>query len=47
VDYCGVGVLADKVELIEKQKSLLEKSLKDMEDNFNSLMQRAFRGDIV
>lgn len=37
---------AEKVQAIEKQKELLEKSLKLMEDNYNSLMQRAFKGEL-
>ena len=37
---------AEKVQAIEKQKELLEESLKLMEDNFNSLMQRAFKGEL-
>ena len=37
---------ARKVEKIEHQKQLLEKSLSLMEDNFNSLMQKAFRGEL-
>lgn len=35
-----------KVVLIEKQKSLLEQSLKLLEDNYNNLMQRAFKGEL-
>jgi type I restriction enzyme, S subunit len=31
---------------IEKQKELLQKSLMDLETNFNSLMQRAFKGEL-
>ena len=37
---------AKKVQAIEKQKELLEKSLKLMEDNYSSLMQRAFKGEL-
>ena len=37
---------AEKVELIEKQKGLLKNSLQLMEDNYNSLMQRAFKGEL-
>lgn len=37
---------AKKVQLIESQKQLMEKSLKLMEDNYNSLMQRAFKGEL-
>ncbi len=37
---------ASKVEAIEKKKALLESSLKLLEDNYNSLMQRAFKGEL-
>ncbi|MGO3751658.1 MAG: restriction endonuclease subunit S [Peptoniphilaceae bacterium] len=37
---------ADKVEQIESQKQLLEESLKLLEDNYDSLMQRAFKGEL-
>jgi type I restriction enzyme S subunit len=37
---------AQIVEKTEQQKQHLEKSLAEMENNFNSLMQRAFRGEI-
>ncbi|WP_051531466.1 restriction endonuclease subunit S [Clostridiisalibacter paucivorans] len=37
---------AEKVQTIEKQKALLEESLKLMEDNYKSLMQRAFKGEL-
>lgn len=37
---------AERVQAIEKQKELLEESLKLMEDNYNSLMQRAFKGEL-
>ncbi len=37
---------AAQVEKIEQQKKLLEKSLKELENNFNSLMQRAFKGEL-
>lgn len=37
---------AEKVEKIEHQKQLLEKSLSLMEDNSNSLMQKAFKGEL-
>jgi type I restriction enzyme, S subunit len=37
---------AQIVEKTEKQKELLEKSLVEMDNNFNSLMQRAFQGDL-
>ncbi|WP_338507346.1 restriction endonuclease subunit S [Turicibacter sp. KK003] len=38
---------AEMVENIEKQKELLNKSLAELETNFHSLMQRAFRGELV
>jgi len=34
------------VEKTEQQKELLQKSLTEMENNFNSLMHRAFKGDL-
>ncbi len=37
---------AARVEKIEQQKNLLEQSLKELENNFNSLMQRAFKGEL-
>lgn len=37
---------AQKVEQIESQKQLLQDSLKLLEDNYNSLMQRAFKGEL-
>lgn len=37
---------AEKVQAIEKQKELMERSLELMEDNYNSLMQRAFKGKL-
>ena len=37
---------AVKVKLIEEQKELMQKSLYEMENNFNSLMQRAFKGEL-
>ena len=37
---------AEKVELIERQKSLLQQSLNLLEDNYNNLMQRAFKGEL-
>lgn len=38
---------ADKVQKIEYQKQLLQQSLTLLEDNFNSLMQRAFKGELL
>ena len=37
---------ADFVKVIDKLKVEVEKSLKEMENNFNSLMQRAFKGEM-
>ncbi|MDD2541054.1 MAG: restriction endonuclease subunit S [Desulfuromonadaceae bacterium] len=34
------------VEKTEQQKTLMQQSLTEMENNFNSLMQRAFRGEL-
>lgn len=34
------------VKNVEKQKELLQKSLTELENNFNSLMQRAFSGEL-
>jgi len=37
---------AEIVKNIEKQKALLKTSLKELETNFDSLMQRAFKGEL-
>lgn len=37
---------ADFVEQIDKLKFEMESSLKELEDNFNALMQRAFKGEL-
>ena len=37
---------ADFVKQTDKLKFEMEKSLKELEDNFNSLMQRAFKGEL-
>ncbi|WP_283700991.1 restriction endonuclease subunit S [Clostridium perfringens] len=37
---------ADFVNNIDKLKFEMEKSLKELEDNFNSLMQKAFKGEL-
>ncbi len=37
---------AQKVQKIEEQKELMQESLSKMEDNFNSLMQKAFKGEL-
>lgn len=36
----------DFVKQVEKLKSQMETSLKELEDNFNSLMQKAFKGEL-
>ncbi|SMP71387.1 restriction endonuclease subunit S [Anoxynatronum buryatiense] len=38
---------ADIVQKIEAQKQLMEQALTEMENNYNSLMQRAFKGEIM
>ena len=38
---------AEFVKQVEKLKFEMEKSLKELEDNFNSLMQNAFKGEIL
>ncbi|MBD7914673.1 restriction endonuclease subunit S [Clostridium sp. Sa3CUN1] len=37
---------ADFVKEVDKMKLKMEKSLKELEDNFNSLMQKAFKGEL-
>lgn len=37
---------ADFVKQVDKLKSQMETSLKELEDNFNSLMQKAFKGEL-
>ncbi|MHB9896770.1 restriction endonuclease subunit S [Clostridium botulinum] len=37
---------ADFVKQVDKLKLEMEKSLKELEDNFNSLMQKAFKGEL-
>ena len=37
---------ADFVKQVDKLKSQIETSLKELEDNFNSLMQKAFKGEL-
>lgn len=37
---------ADFVKQVDKLKSKMESSLKELEDNFNSLMQKAFKGEL-
>jgi type I restriction enzyme S subunit len=38
---------ADKIALIEKQKTLAKQELKEAEDLFNCLLQKAFKGELV
>ena len=35
-----------KVQKIEAQKALMQQSLEEMKNNYNSLMQRAFKGEL-
>jgi type I restriction enzyme S subunit len=37
---------AETVHKIQSQKEIIQKSLKELKNNFNSLMQRAFRGEL-
>lgn len=37
---------AEKVQKIEAQKEIMQESLAEMENNFNNLMQRAFKGEL-
>ncbi|MXV38244.1 hypothetical protein GO491_06080 [Flavobacteriaceae bacterium Ap0902] len=38
---------AEKIALIEKQKELAKQELKESEDLFNALLQKAFKGELV
>lgn len=38
---------ADKIGLIEQQKELAKQELKESEDLFNCLLQKAFKGELV
>jgi len=40
------NTFADRVKKIESQKQIMTTALKELENNFNSLMQRAFKGEI-
>ncbi len=40
------NTFAKIIQKIEFQKDLLQKSLVELENNFNSLMQRAFKGEL-
>ena len=37
---------ADFIKQVDEMKLKMEKSLKELEDNFNSLMQKAFKGEL-
>lgn len=41
------NLFAEKIDLIEKQKELAKNELKESEDLFNCLMQKAFKGELV
>ncbi len=41
------NTFAEHVLHIEKQKESMVKSLGELENNFNGLMQRAFKGELV
>jgi len=43
---CLQQVFAKRVEAIEKQKAMAQESLNKSEDLFNSLMQKAFKGEL-
>ncbi len=40
-------LFAEKITLIEKQKALAKQELKESEDLFNCLLQKAFKGELV
>lgn len=40
------NTFAERVQQIEAEKEKMVAALKEMEDNFNSIMQRAFRGEL-
>ncbi len=40
------STFAERVNEIRKQKEAMTKSLEELETNFNSLMQRAFKGEL-
>jgi type I restriction enzyme S subunit len=40
-------LLKSFVNQIDKLKFTMEKSLKELENNFNSLMEKAFNGELV
>lgn len=41
------NIFADRVKNIEFQKNAMTTSLHELENNFNSLMQRAFKGELI
>ncbi|AEA43691.1 restriction endonuclease subunit S [Fluviicola taffensis] len=41
------NLFAEKIELIDKQKELAKQELKESEDLFNCLLQKAFKGELV
>lgn len=46
VDICKQNQFADFVKQVDKLKFEMEKSLKELENNFNSLMNKAFKGEL-
>ena len=46
VDIDKQNEFAEFVKQVDKLKFEMEKSLKELEDNFNSLMQKAFKGEL-
>ena len=46
VDIEKQNEFANFVKQVDKLKFEMEKSLKELEDNFNSLMQKAFKGEL-
>ena len=41
------NLFVERVKIIEEQKSIAQKSLEKSEELFNSLLQRAFKGELV
>jgi type I restriction enzyme S subunit len=41
------NIFSERVKHIEQQKEYMTSSLKELEDNFNCLMQKAFKGELV
>ena len=46
-DFFNQNLFAERVRKIETQKQLFEKSLTELENNFNALMQKAFKGELL